>query len=296
MLDINFLSEQAGKLKLGALLLTEGLRSGNIKSVFRGQGIEFDEVREYEYGDDTRLIDWNITARMNRPYVKRYREERELTVFLVVDCSASMGTGYGPVSRREQSWNTVSLIAFAAELTNNPVGAVFFDGKAGRAFVPKTGSKYVMTILGNMVKTRSHFPGSDLASVLRGTQKILKRRSLVVIVSDFRMNNYQEEMEKLGRKHDVMAVRITDPADYSLPEGGLIPFWDPETNQKSFIPTLSGIIRKKWQGENRQIIQNWEYICKSAGVVPLSISTENDAVKELIKVFSNFRKIKASKS
>ena len=110
------------------------------------------------------------------------------------------------------------------------------------------------------------------------------------------MNNYQEEMEKLGRKHDVMAVRITDPADYSLPEGGLIPFWDPETNQKSFIPTLSGIIRKKWQGENRQIIQNWEYICKSAGVVPLSISTENDAVKELIKVFSNFRKIKASKS
>lgn len=295
MLDINFLSEQAGKLKLGALLLTEGLRSGNIKSVFRGQGIEFDEVREYEYGDDTRLIDWNITARMNRPYVKRYREERELTIFLVVDCSASMDTGYGPVSRREQSWNTASLIAFAGELTNNPVGAVFFDGKAGRAFSPKTGSKYVMTILGNMVKTKSLVPGSDLSSVLRGTHKILKRRSLVVIISDFRMTNYQDELEKTARKHDVMAVRITDPADYSLPEGGLIPFWDPETNQKSFIPTLSGIIRKRWQGENRQLIQNWEHTCRSAGVIPVSISTEHDAVKELIKVFSNFKKIKASK-
>lgn len=295
-MDINFLSEQAGRLKLGALLLTEGLRSGNIKSVFRGQGIEFDEVREYEYGDDTRLIDWNITARMNRPYVKRYREERELTVFLVVDCSASMDTGYGPITRREQSWNIASLIAFAGDLTNNPVGAVFFDGKAGRVFVPKTGSKYVMTMLGNLVKTPGANPGSDLNGVLRVTQKILKRRSLVVLISDFRMTNYQNELEKLAKRQDVMAIKITDPADYSLPQGGLIPFWDPETGQKTFIPTLSGNIRKKWQAENRRIIQNWEYICKGAGVIPVPISTEQDAVKELVKVFSNFKKIKESRA
>ncbi len=285
-MNASFIADRARYLKLAAISISEGMRTGGFRSYFRGQGMEFDGVREYERGDDIRSIDWNVTARSGKPFVKMYHEERELTVFLVVDNSLSMDTGPGSVTRREKALETAALLAFAAEQNASPVGSVMYDGISGKVFKPRLGKDQVLTILSSLEHGSDPVRGSVLGSALAGASRVLRSRSLVVIISDFRTSGYEKALGILSRRHDVLAVRITSPMDDELPKAGYIPFFDPETGVSASFPTGSAAFRESWARENRESVSRWEHICLRRGVSPLLLSTEDDAVRVLSRFFS----------
>jgi uncharacterized protein (DUF58 family) len=281
-----WIADRARYLKLAAISISEGMRTGGFRSCFRGQGMEFDGVREYERGDDIRAIDWNVTARSGKPFVKMYREERELTVFLVVDDSLSMDTGPGSVSRREKALETAALIAFAAELNASPVGLVLFDGALGKVFRPRSGRDQVLSILTALDHRNEPVAGSSLGNALAGASRVLRSRSLVIIVSDFRTTGYEKALGILARRHDTLAIRLVSPSDDVLPDAGYVPFFDPETGTRSSFPTGSAAFRENWARDHHESMSRWEHLCLRRGVSTLVLSTEADAVRELSRFFS----------
>lgn len=284
------IAERARHLKLAALSLSEGIRSGGFRSRFRGQGMEFDAVRAYERGDDIRSIDWNVTARSGHPYVKMYREERELTVFLVYDASLSMETNGGALTKRAKALEAAALLAFAAGHNSSPLGALSFDRQILSVFKPSAARDQILTVLASFDLRGSAAPGSALPGALAGAARVLGSRSLVVILSDFRAAGYEKNLALLARKHDVVAARIESPTDEALPVTGLVPFYDPETGQKALIPTGSALFRERWAQESREHRARWEQVCLRRGVSPLLLSTEGDSLRELTSFFSGVRR------
>jgi uncharacterized protein (DUF58 family) len=281
-------SELLGRISTFPLLagvLAEELLSGDYRSIFKGQGIEFDEVRRYEQGDDVRSIDRNVSARFGTPYVKMYREERELTVALALDCSASMHTGVGP-SRYEQGVLAAALVAFSAERAGQRVGGVFFDREIRRIFPPRKGRFHVMALLSGALGLPPGRKGSELGKALGGLGRLLKRRSLVVLISDFHSLAWELELGDLARRHDVIALRVRDPLDRELPPLGLLSLADPETGALVQAPTDSPAFREawgEWQGERSRL---WESICRRSGAACFELSTGEDAASALIRFFS----------
>jgi uncharacterized protein (DUF58 family) len=273
---------------LTAAGLAEDLLAGDYRSIFRGQGMEFDEIRRYERGDDIRSIDWNASARFGRPYVKMYREERELTVFIILDCSASMHTG-GDLTRFEQGLMAASLIAFSADRTGQGVGALFFDGDIRRIFPPGKGRMHIMTIIQSALDIEAGGKGSSLGKALAGAGRILKRRSLAVIVSDFLSVNWEKELEDLSRRHDVMALRISDPLDRELPASGLITLEDPETGLRIHAPAGFESFRDAWTQWHEDRAALWEALCRRSGAAFLELSTDGNAAESLLRFFGNRR-------
>jgi uncharacterized protein (DUF58 family) len=285
-------------LPIAASFLAEDLLAGDFRSVFRGQGIEFDEARRYEPGDDIRSIDWNASARFGVPFVKMYREERELTVLIVLDTSASMFSGglepagaggaAARPSRYEQGLLAAALIAFSAERTGQRLGALFFDREVDRVFPPRKGRRHTMAVLSGALQfqnRRGPSRGSNLGAALAGAGRLLKRRSLVAVVSDFFCLNWERELGDLARNHDVIALRIRDPLDGDLPDLGLIPMEDPETGVRFHAPTGFPSFRAawtQWHGEREQL---WAGICRRAGAACLDISTADDAAQRLFHFF-----------
>lgn len=292
-MQIDRLSKRASLLKIKAASLAENLKNGGFKSVFRGQGIEFSDVREYFAGDNVRSIDWNVTARMGKPFVKQYDEDRELNVFLILDCSESMMSGSGGKSRLAQALETSALLLLAAEQNSGAVGAVFFDGEIKFSCPPKSGEKNTMMILSKLEKLESgefdeenvSVPGSVLPNAVAGAAKILKRRSLVFVISDFRASKWQDDFARLSQKHDVVAVKITDKSDFELPEIGTAAFFDVESGKRASFPTSSKKFKQAWSQDNRKRTDKWQDFCAKHGAFPLTISTAEDAAIALTRFF-----------
>ena len=200
------IAERARYLKIAALPISEGMRTGGFRSCFRGHGIEFAGVREYERGDDIRAIDWNVTARSEKPFIKLYHEERELSVFLVLDNSFSMHSGSASVSRRDKALEAAALIAFAASQNASPVGSVVFDGNTSSLLKPSAGKDQILAVLTSLENHKSKVTGSALSGAIAGASRVLGSRSLVVILSDFRTTGYEQALGILSSKHDVLAV------------------------------------------------------------------------------------------
>ena len=283
------ISEKARYLKLAAFNLSEGMRTGSFRSCFRGQGMEFDGVREYEAGDDIRSIDWNVTARSGKPFVKLYREERELTVFLVVDDSLSMTTGTTDRSRRDAALEASALLAFACEYTASPVGSVVFDGAVGRVFKPRTGRDHLLAMLSDLERRSRSTTGSALSAAIAGASRVLRSRALVVIISDFRAAGYEKDLGILSRRHDVLAIRTTTVCDTTLPSAGFLSFRDPESGLVRDFPTSSPSFRLYWERENREALARWEQRCLRLGVSPLVLPIEQDCGTILTRFFSGRR-------
>ena len=245
----NNTAQRAQLLHLTSLSLANGMKNGSFRSLYRGQGIEFSGVREYLRGDDVRAIDWNVTARMGKPFVKTFEEERELDVFIVVDRSLSMNTGSGRQSRLETAMDCASLITMASLHNSSPVGSV-------------------------------------LESALRVAEKLLKKRTLVFVISDFRSDGWSVPLSHLCHKHDLIAIKITDPLDEMLPSMGAVPFRDPETGYECVLPTSSSKIARAWREDSEARNERWKSECLRSGGVPLSVSTIQDPAAELIKFFS----------
>lgn len=288
-MNIAGISEKARYLKLTAFNLSEGMRTGSFRSCFRGQGMEFDGVRDYEAGDDIRSIDWNVTARSGRPFVKLYREERELTVFLVVDDSLSMTTGTAERSRKDAALESSALLAFACEYNASPLGSVVFDGSVGRLFKPRTGRDHLLSLLSDLERRSRTVPGSALAAAIGGASRVLRSRALVVIISDFRAAGYEKELGILSRRHDVLAIRITAVCDTQLPSAGFLSFRDPESAIVRDFPTSSSSFKLYWERENREALARWEQRCLRLGVSPLVLPIEQDTGMVLTRFFSGRR-------
>ena len=265
--------------------LVEGFLSGNYRSVFRGPGLEFDEVREYSEGDDVRSIDWNVTSRMGSPYVKTFREEREMALLLMIDVSASLQTGSGTYRKADTAALISALLAHSAIHNNDRVGAVFFSDRIEKWVPPMKGRNHLMRLVQDMASIEPVGRGSDLSLAVACVEQSMKRRGICILVSDFRFPPAFRQMSMLSRRHDLIAVKITDPSDKKMPETGLMELRDPESGKiiKSF--GFSSRYRKDFEDFWLADHVFWQRECRRRGIDSLVIDTEDDPARALLSFF-----------
>ena len=281
------LKARSSKLKLLARGIADGMKTGSFRSIYKGQGIEFSGVREYLQGDDVRNIDWNVTARMGKPFVKTFDEEKELVLFIILDRSLSMMTGSRGKTKLEVASEAAALLTLAAEQNNSPTGAIFFDSKTRFSCAPKAGKDHSMLIFTKLDSLAENTPrGSSLQGALKAALKMLKKRALVFVFSDFRTTGYEADLARLAQKHDVVAFCCTDRTDIELPEVGCIPFVDVETNKSKLLPTSNTLFKRMWRKafEDRQ--ERFKSICGKRGVSPQTLSTADDPAAVLTRFFA----------
>ena len=288
-MDAITLLARAKSLHIVSSRLLEGLLSGNYRTVFKGPGIEFDEVGEYVDTDDARSIDWNVSSRMGSPFTKTYREEREIALSLIVDVSASMTAGTSESTKADVA-NTVSaLFALSAVQNNDRVGAVFFTNRIEKLVKLGKGMTHASRLVRDMATLKPQGRGSDLGLACRIVHESLKRRGICVIVSDFRMNTGLRELTLLSKKHDVIAVKVTDPADMKFPRTGLIELVDPEEHHHLLVYGRSGQFQQEyrefWEMEHSIWLKN----CRKRGIDSLTVSTIEDPAQGLIRFFARRR-------
>ncbi len=219
------------RIEIRTRKIVDELTGGAYQSVFKGRGMEFDEVRDYQAGDDVRTIDWNVSARMGRPFVKKFVEERELTVFLAVDVSASGDFGSTDRSKNEQAAELAALLAFSAIRNNDRVGLLLFTSEAELFVPPRKGRRHVLRLIREMLAHRRQKRGTDIASALESLMSLTPRRAVVFLISDMLDSGFDKALAVAGRKHDVVGMRILDRAELAAPVTGLLELEDAETGQ-----------------------------------------------------------------
>lgn len=266
--------------------LVEEVFTGEYHSLFKGQGLEFSEVREYQAGDSYRDIDWNVSARFGHPYIKKFKETRELNVLFIVDLSASNQFGTQGQLKAEFIAEITAVLSFSALSNQDKVGLLLFTDKIEKYLPPRKGRKYTLQILRDILYHEPQSKGTDLANALSYTARLLKKRTIIFIVSDFLAHNYQKPMELLSNKHDVIALQIVDPSERELPTGGLLRIYNPETNENEIIDLSNKLLRHQYK---KFILVEQEQMDKKmtkAGVDLLSLKTNEPYVTELQKFFN----------
>lgn len=236
-MDTAELLKKVRKLEIKARGLSTQQFAGEYHSAFKGRGMSFSEVREYQFGDDIRSIDWNVTARMNHPYIKVFTEERELNVILMIDVSASGAFGTHKSLKRELITEIAAVIGFSALNNNDKIGALLFTDTVEKFIPPRKGKQHVLRILRDLLEFEPQSSKTDVASALRFFRNAIKKRSTAFLLSDFISPDFTDALKITARKHDLVALHITDPAEESLPEVGLVPFMDPETGILRYVDT-----------------------------------------------------------
>ena len=283
------LIKKALYLRMLAADIADGMKAGNFRSLYRGQGIEFAGVRDYIRGDDIRSIDWNVTARMGRPYIKIFEEERELQIFLIVDSSGSMQLEHSSERRTRYAAaaETAALVAIAAEINNCPTGAVFFDGAIHFSCEPSLGKETTMQILNHLDKLPSSpATGSALPNAITAAAKVLRKRTLVFILSDFRCGNWEKPLISLAQKNDVIAINLHDASDEELPSLGTVKFKDVESGIKMNLPSSSAAFKKEWRNFNEMNQSRWQDFSIKHGVMPVILDTKNEPIQVLNQIFA----------
>lgn len=283
------LIKKALYLRLMAENIAEGMKSGNFRSLYRGQGIEFAGVREYNRGDDIRTIDWNVTARMGRPYIKIFEEERELQIFLIVDSSRSMQleTAADRRTKYAAAAEAAALVAIAAEINACPAGAVFFDGAINFSAEPALGKENTMQILNHLDRLpESPVSGSVLPGAITAAAKVLRKRTLVFILSDFRCAGWEKPLINLAQKNDIIAINLHDATDEELPSLGTVKFMDVETGRKMSLPSSSSAFKKEWRNYNEMNQNRWQDFCIKHGIMPVILDTKTEPVQVLNQIFA----------
>jgi uncharacterized protein (DUF58 family) len=236
-------AREVRRIEITTRHLVRDIVAGEYSSAFRGRGVEFAEVREYQPGDDVRTIDWNVTARLGSAYVKRYLEERELTVVFLVDFSASGGFGSVFRTKGELAAEVAAVLALAAARNNDRVGAVFFTDRIERYVAPAKGRRHVLRLVSELLAFAPAGRGTDLGAVLTELEPTLRRRAVLFILSDFMASGYEPVLGRLARRHDVVALQMVDPRERELPAAGLVTLWDPETGAWRRIDTSDAAVR-----------------------------------------------------
>src|SRR5947208_12026042 len=276
------LLRQVRRLQLRARRAVEDLLGGEYHSVFKGAGIAFEEVREYQPGDDIRAIDWNVTARMGHPFVKRFIEEREQTVLLSVDCSGSHRFGTRLQQKREVAAELAAVLAFSAISNNDRVGLVQFTDRVEHFVPPRKGSRHVLRLIRDVLFYEPKRRGTALREGLDFLNRVLRRRTIIFFLSDFLDRDYDSAFKRTGRRHDLIAVRLTDPGEEELPPVGLPEVEDAETGKHLLVDTSSRQVRDDFRrraGERREALLR---LARAAGVDLIEVSTDGSHLDALI--------------
>ena len=279
------LLKKVRKIEIKTRSLSKHIFAGEYHSAFKGRGIAFSEVREYQYGDDIRTIDWNVTARMNRPYVKVFEEERELTVMLMVDASSSGEFGTVNQMKGEIAIEICALLAFSAIKNNDKVGLIIFTDKVEKFVPPKKGKTHVLRVIRELFYHEPQSSKTDIGVALEYLNRIANRRSVVFLVSDFMSEGFEKALQIVNKKHDMVAITIRDPREISLPNVGFIELEDAETGEVFLLDTADPSIRENFSQQSTRKQEELEKLFKSMSVDHVAISTDRPYVDPLIRFF-----------
>jgi uncharacterized protein (DUF58 family) len=265
--------------------LVNDVFSGEYHSVFKGRGMDFSEVREYQIGDDIRSIDWNVSARMGHPYVKVFEEERELTVMLLVDVSSSGNFGTFERMKGEIAIEICALLAFSAIKNNDKVGLIIFTDQIEKFVPPKKGKSHVLRVLRELLYHKPQGKGTNIAMALEYLRRVVTRRAVVFLVSDFISENYQKALQIANRRHDLVAITITDPRETELPDVGFIELEDAESGEVILLDTSDVRLRETFSASSSKTIKARDRLLHSMNVDTIDVRTNISYIDPLIRFF-----------
>ncbi len=276
---------QAKRIQIRTRRLVDGIFAGQYHSIFKGHGIEFAEVREYVPGDDVRTIDWNVTARLGHPYVKRFVEERELTVMLLVDVSASGRFGSTERFKHEIAIEIAGLLSLAATSNNDKVGLILFSDRIERFVPPQKGKNRALRVVHEALSLAPEGSGTDLAGALDYLSRVVRRRAVAFIISDFLASGYETALRIAHRRHDIVPICVTDRRERELPAVGLLTLSDLETGQQVLIDTSSRAVRTRFKQlwEERQAAR--QRLFRGMGLDPIEVATDLPYIQPILRFF-----------
>ena len=273
------------RIEIRTKKLVNELFSGEYHSTFKGQGMEFEEVRLYEPGDDVRLIDWNVTARMGLPYIKKFREERELTVVLLIDVSSSGQFGTRDSFKNDTAAELGALLAFSAIKNNDKVGLIIFTDQIEIFVPPKKGRAHVLRIIREILYFKPQGKGTNIAAALEYFNKVIRRKSVVFLVSDFLSEGFTKPLQIANNKHDIIAIKVSDPREITFDDVGLIELEDAETGEVLIIDTGSKEFRKEFAAQATEDVAGLKKGFRSINLDFISIRTDQSYISPLINFF-----------
>lgn len=290
MLNTNDILSKVRKIEIKTRGLSTNIFAGQYHSAFKGRGMAFSEVREYQFGDDVRDIDWNVTARFHKPFVKVFEEERELTVMLMVDVSASLAFGSECQEKREMVTEIAATIAFSAIQNNDKIGVIFFSDHIEKFIPPKKGRRHILYIIRTLLDFHAESTRTDITQAVETLTRMQKRRCTAFLLSDFyQQKPFVKELQICNRKHDVVAIQVYDRRDSELPDIGLMRVADAETGHEQYLDTSSRRVRtayhERWQSRQDDLRDTFA----RSGVDSVSVSTADDYVRQLLMLFKQRR-------
>lgn len=265
--------------------LSSNIFAGEYHTAFKGRGMMFSEVREYQYGDDIRNIDWNVTARFNHPYIKVFEEERELTVMLLIDVSGSREFGTTWRFKKNMITEMAAVLAFSAIQNNDKTGVIFFSDRIEKFIPPKKGRKHILHIIRELISFAPEERQTDISGVLKYLTNAIKKRCTTFVISDFIDENFEDALKIANQKHDVVALRVYDPREAEMPDIGFVQFKDAETGEYQWINTSNRQTRdayRQWWLNNEQRLQT---VFTRCGIDNVAVKTDEDYVKALMSLF-----------
>ena len=275
------------KIEITTSRAVNDVMAGQYHSVFKGRGMAFDEVRPYQPGDDIRVIDWNVTARMNELYVKQFIEERELTVMLLVDASASLAFGTRERFKSELAAEISGLLAFSAIKNNDRVGLIMFTDRIERFVPPKKGTKHVLRVVSEVLSFVPQSSGTDIAGALEFLSRVTKRKSVAFLISDFMASGYESALKVAHRRHDLVSIVLRDPMEHRLPDVGIAAFQDAESGEVILFDTTSRRAREKVADAMETLWQEQRKQFKQHRIDFVELSTDQDYVRPLVMFFKH---------
>jgi uncharacterized protein (DUF58 family) len=265
--------------------LSKHIFAGEYHSAFKGRGMTFSEVREYQYGDDVRSIDWNVTARYDKPYIKTFEEERELTVMLLIDTSGSQFFGTKSQFKNELITEIAAVLSFSAVQNNDKVGVIFFSDKIEKYIPPNKGKKHILRIIRELIEFKAKSKGTNISEAIRFFTNTVKKRSTAFLISDFFAPEFKKDLQIASFKHDIMALQIYDQREFAIPNIGLIKLADAETGEEFWFDSSSRKNRNKFSQERIKRLQKVKEVFDKTGTDHQIIETGEDYIKPLLKLF-----------
>ncbi len=284
-METSELLKKVRKIEIKTRGLSNQLFSGEYHSAFKGRGMTFSEVREYQPGDDIRSIDWNVTARFNNPYVKVFEEEREMTVMLLVDVSASGEFGTQKQLKQDLITELCAVLAFSTIQNNDKIGVIFFTDKIEKFIPPKKGKTHVLRIIRDLIEFKPEHKKTDIQMALRYLSSVIKKRSIAFVISDFIATNFTDALKITNKKHDLVALRIYDKREQELPDLGLLKVRDAETGNLKWIDTSDKNVRTHFAVTAKEREGSLKEIFNKSGVDATSINTSESYIQPLMNLF-----------
>lgn len=284
-METSELLKKVRKIEIKTRGLSNQIFSGEYHSAFKGRGMAFSEVREYQPGDPIRSIDWNVTARLNHPYVKVFEEEREITLMLIIDVSASENFGSKGMLKREMITEVAAVLAFSAVQNNDKIGVILFSDKVEKFIPPKKGKTHILRIIRELIDFKPLGKGTQINEALRFFNNVTKKRSIAFLISDFMSENYEQALKIAAQKHDLIALVTKDIAEEQLPDLGLIPIYDYETGSTAWIDSSDKQVRLEYAKNRLKHVDNTNAILRRCGTDHVTMFTNQSYVKPLMQLF-----------